>query len=163
MNDHKIPRIDTDNENATRPPSVTFAPSDPMNPEAARIILELVQQVIATLLYFARAAHDKNVQAPAVVPFNHLPTAWQQDFANVAQMAVNGLEAEKRQAAERAALIHAERWLKSHLLHLVSYHVTVEGVAPEAIDDAVADMTSPTGPNIVTEVLDAYQEALCQK
>jgi len=129
-----------------------------MNPEAAGIILELVQQVIATLLYFARAAHDKNPTAPAQVPFNTLPTSWQADFTNVAQMAVNGLQAEKRQAAERAALIHAERWLKAHFASTKDH--TTWG---DRVERTIADLTNPTTANIVTEVLAAYQEALCQK
>jgi hypothetical protein len=125
-----------------------------MNAESVTVVLELIQQLMATLLYFARAAHDKNPSAPAQVPFASLPQAWQADFTNVAQMAVNGLEAEKRQAAERAALIHAERWLRAHLM---------SSSQQVLLNNKILDLTSPVGPNIVTEVLAAYQEALCGK
>ena len=158
-NDPTIPRLDTDNEyNQGMVPETArlilsklqAQPTAPMSPEDASVILELVQQVIATLLYFAWDAHDKNPTAPAQTPYAQLPQAWQSDFAGVAQMAVNGLQADKRQAAERAALIHAERWLRAHL----------NGTN---VVFALAELTSPTGPNIVTEILAAYQEALCQK
>jgi len=121
--------------------------------------LDDLTRAIAILLYQARGIHDRNPGAVQAIPFRSLPEAWQQDFMIAAKAAVMGLEATHRFNAGLHARAEIQRYLAAEAISVVHDDLAnVHGRLKRFIET----ITRAESPNIVTEVLAAYQEGLCR-
>ncbi len=124
--------------------------------------LAAVQHAVELLLYAAREAHTAGVAT--YVPFESLPKAWRADLEAAARGVVMAESLERRHRADCAARAYVERWMHAEALGVESeqWALWQQQVARAALGDFIRNITRSVGPSIVSEVLGAYQGALCQ-
>ena len=143
-----------------------FSPNYPtsvkMTTDEQREKLDAVERAVELLLYAAREAHTAGVAT--YVPFDALPKAWRADLAAAARGVVMAESLERRQRAELAARAYVERWMRAEAMSVSTdqFSLWQEQLAREVLSTFIHNITRAGGPSIVSEVLGAYQGALCQ-